>query len=271
MSSLKSEKVAEMYDATGEIGLYLISDNQLHFGYWDENNRDANVGEGAERLTQMMIDKSEILQGERFCDLGCGVGVPAMRIAKAKGCFVDGITISKYQCNKGKDLAEEAGMSDQVRFIQGNALEIPCDDAIYDGGWFFESIFYMGHSEALREAYRILKPGATLLIADLITRPNTTEEFKKFAKEELDSDHIPKEDYPGLLDEAGFDLIEIDDITEFVMPFMFSRLKAGFKQHEAEVLQYVKSEEINGWLQVFENVCDNLGYILVKAKKRVRS
>jgi len=269
MSSLKPEKVAEMYDATGELGLYLISDNQLHFGYWDENNPDANLGEAADRLTQIMIDKSEIRQGERFCDLGCGVGVPAIRIAKAKECFVDGITISKYQYNRGKELAEEAGMSDQIRFIQSNALEMPCDDATYDGGWFFESIFHMGHREALREAYRILKPGATLLIADLITGPNTTEEFKTFAKEQLHSDYIPKEDYPGPLDEAGFDLIEIDDVTKFMMPFMVPKIKAGFKQYEAETLQYVQSEVINGWLQVFENVCENVGYILVKAKKRV--
>ena len=271
MSSLKSEKVAEMYDATGELGLCLISNNQLHFGYWDENNLDANLGEGADRLTQIMIDKSDIRQGERFCDLGCGVGIPGIRIAKAKKCFVDGITISKYQCNRGKELAEEADMSDQVRFIHSNALEIPCDDATYDGGWFFETIYHMGHREALQEAYRILKPGSTLLIADLVTGPKTTKEFKTFAKEVLHSDHMPKEDHPGLLDEAGFDLIEIDNVTQFMMPFMVPKLKAAFKQYEAEVMQYVQSETINGWLQVFENVCENLEYILVKAKKRVGS
>ncbi|WP_166481736.1 methyltransferase domain-containing protein [Scytonema sp. UIC 10036] len=271
MSSLKPEKVAEMYDATGELGLYLIFDNQLHFGYWDKNNPNASLSEAADRLTQIMIDKSEIRPGERFCDLGCGVGIPAIQIAKAKECFVDGITISKYQYDRARELAEEAAMSDRVRFIQSNALAIPCDDATYDGGWFLETIYHMGHREALREASRILKPGATLLIADFITGPNTAEEFKTFAKEQLHSDHLPKEDYPGLLDEAGFDLIEIDDVTESMMPFMVPKVKAGFKQYETEILQYVQREAIDGWLQVFESVCENLGYILVKAKKRVRS
>lgn len=270
MSNLNPEKVEQMYDATGELGLYLISNNQLHFGYWDKNNPDANLGEAVDRLTQIMIDKSEIHQEESFCDLGCGVGIPAIRIAKEKGCFVDGITISKYQYDQGKKLVEEAGLSAQVRLLHSNALAVPCDDAIYDGGWFFESIFHMGHREALREAYRILKPGATLLIADLVTGPNTTEEFKTFAKEQLHSDHIPKEDYPRLLDEAQFDLIEIDNVTDAMMPFMFPKIKAGFKQREAEILQYVQREVIDNWLQVFESVCDNLEYILVKAKKRTR-
>ncbi|MBN3884381.1 SAM-dependent methyltransferase [Nostoc sp.] len=268
ISSPIPEKVAEMYNAPGGQGGHLIFDGQFHWGYWDKKNPDASLGEAADRLTQIMIDKSEISQGERFCDLGCGVGVPAMRIAKAKECFVDAITISKYQYDKAKQLAQEAGMSDRVRFIQGNALEMPCDDATYDGGWFFETIFHMGHREALREAYRILKPGATLLIADLPTRSNITEEFKTFAKEKIHSVFIPKEDYPGLLDEAGFDLIEIDDVTEFVIPPLVPKVKVAFKQYETEILQYVESQAIDRWVGMFEDMCENLGYMLVKAKKR---
>lgn len=268
ISSPIPEKVAEMYNAPGGQGGHIIFDGQFHWGYWDEKNPDASLGEAADRLTQIMIDKSEIPQGKRFCDLGCGVGVPAMRIAKAKECFVDAITISKYQYGKAKQLAEEAGMSDQVRFIQGNALEMPCDDATYDGGWFFETIFHMGHREALREAYRILKPGATLLIADLPTRSNITEEFKAFAKEKIHSVFIPKEDYPGLLDEAGFDLIEIDDVTEFVIPPLVPKVKVAFKHYETEILQYVESQAIDRWVGMFEDMCENLGYMLVKAKRR---
>jgi ubiquinone/menaquinone biosynthesis C-methylase UbiE len=268
MSSPIPEKVAALYDAPAGQGGHLIFEGQFHWGYWDETNPDASLSEAADRLTQIMIDKSAIQQGERFCDLGCGVGVPAMRIAKAKGCFVDGITISKYQYNRAKQLAEEAGMSDQVRFILGNALEMPCDDETYDGGWFFETIFHMGHRAALREAYRILKPGATLLIADLPTRPNITEEFKTYAKETIHSVFIPKEDYPELLDEAGFDLIEIDDVTEFVIPPLVPKVKVAFKQYESEILQYVEGDAFDRWTRMFEDLCENLGYMLVKAKKR---
>ncbi len=262
------EKVAKLYNAPEAQGGQLIFEGQFHWGYWDENNFDASLDQAAERLTQIMIGKSDISKGERFCDLGCGVGVPAMRIAKAKECFVDGITISKYQYDKAKQLAEEAGMSEQVRFIHGNALEMPCDDVTYDGGWFFETIFHMGHREALQEAYRILKPGATLLIADLPTRPHITEEFKTFAKEKIHSVFIPKEDYSRLLNETGFDLLEIDDITKFVISPLVPKVKVAFKQYETEILQYVESEAIDRWIAMYEDMCKNLGYMLVKCKKR---
>ncbi|NEO01507.1 MAG: methyltransferase domain-containing protein [Moorea sp. SIO3I7] len=269
MDTSTPEKVAEMYDSAQVQEGKIILEGQYHWGYWDDKNPEASLGEAADRLTQIMIDKSTIQEGERFCDLGCGVGVPAMRIAKTKGCFVDAVTISKSQYKEGKQHVEEAGMSDQVRLILGNVLEMSCDDATYHGGWFFESIFHMGHRKALQEASRILKPGATLLIADLSMLPTITEEFKTLAKEYTYSVFISKEDYLGLLDEAGFDLIEIDDVTEFVMTPLVPKIKAAFKHYESELSQSVISSEYRENLfQMYQDMCDNLGYILVKAQKR---
>ena len=54
-------------------------------------------------------------------------------------------------------------------------------DNYFDGGWFFESIFHMGHSLALKEAHRVLKPGAELLIADVVDIGTMTEDDKKIS------------------------------------------------------------------------------------------
>src|SRR6476620_7051750 len=104
MSSPIPEKVAELYDAPAGQGGHLIFEGQCHWGYWDETNPDASLSEAADRLTKRMIDKSAIQQGDRFCDWGCGVGVSAMRSAKAKRCVVGGITISKYEYDRAKQL-----------------------------------------------------------------------------------------------------------------------------------------------------------------------
>jgi cyclopropane fatty-acyl-phospholipid synthase-like methyltransferase len=289
MSNYKPEKVAQMYDSLQDQGETAILLDQYHLGYWNETNPNASLTEAADSLTQIMIDKVTIQAGERFCDLGCGVGAPAIQLAQATGCFVDGITISQSQYEKAQQLAAEAGLSEQTHFILGDALDMPCEDATYHGGWFFESIFHMGHRKALQEASRILKPGAILVIADLPARPTMTKEFKALCEEHSHSFVIPKEDYPELLDTAGFDLIEIDDVTEFVITPLVPKMKIACQQHESEFLKYVKSAQMNDWLQSYQNrrgmqyvesealnywiqmlqdMCDNLGYALVTAQKR---
>ncbi|MUG91836.1 methyltransferase domain-containing protein [Scytonema sp. UIC 10036] len=289
MSNYTPEKVAQMYDALEDQGETAVLIDQYHLGYWDETNANGSLTEAADRLTEVMIGKVSIQPGERFCDLGCGVGAPAIQLAKATGCFIDGITISESQYEKAQQLAAKAGLSEQVHFILGDALNMPCEDATYDGGWFFESIFHMGHRKALQEASRILKPGAILVIADVPARPTMTEEFKKLCEEQSHSFVIPKEDYPEVLDAAGFDLIEIEDVTDFVMTPLVPKMRLACQQYESEFLQYVQSPQMQDWLRSYQNrrgmeyieseaieywiqmlqeMCDNLGYALVTAQKR---
>jgi cyclopropane fatty-acyl-phospholipid synthase-like methyltransferase len=270
MLGSESEQVASLYDSPeGQLGPILFG-GHLHWGYWDENNADDNFAAAADRLAQIMIDKVQIQEGQRFIDLGCGVGQPAMRLAKAKGCLVDGITISKFQQQSATSKAQAEGMQDKLRFIHGSALYIPSEDQTYDGGWFFESIFHMGHRDALLEANRVLKPGATLVLTDLPTLPTTTEDFKAFVQQHIHSSFIAKEDYPDLMAETGFELVGIDDITENVMPWLVPKFKETIAEHKQEITELVSDitdKAIDDWVYLFEYMSENLGYMVVTARK----
>lgn len=271
MTTGHAADVAELYDSPGgQIGPLLFG-NHMHWGYWDAATAGASFAEAADRLADLMIERTRIGAGERFIDLGCGVGQAALRLARAKGCRVDGITISGYQQRTAAAMAEAEGMQDTLRFIHGNALAIPSEDATYDGGWFFESIFHMGHAEALREASRVLKPGATLVLTDLPTLPHTTDDFRAFVDKYIHSRFIPVDDYPILMEEAGFELVKIDDVTENVMPWLVSKLQDALAANRDRVVESfgdATDKVIDDWLYVFEYMSENLGYILVTARKR---
>jgi cyclopropane fatty-acyl-phospholipid synthase-like methyltransferase len=271
MPGAELEQVATLYDSPeGQLGPILFG-GHLHWGYWDADSADDNFAAAADRLAQIMIDKTHIREGQRFIDLGCGVGQPAMKLAKAKGCFVDGITISKFQQQSATSRAQAAGMQDRLRFIHGSALEIPSEDRTYDGGWFFESIFHMGHRDALLEAGRVLKPGATLLLTDLPTLPSIAEKFRAFAQEYIHSSFIAKDDYPGLMAETGFELVGIDDITENVMPWLVPKLKETVEEHKQQIAELMGDDidkAIDNWIFLFEYMSENLGYMVVTARRR---
>lgn len=270
MTTGAPEEVATLYDSpAGQLGPILFG-GHLHWGYWDADTADATFAEAAERLSQIMIAKTQIGEGERFIDLGCGVGQPAIRLAKAKGCYVDGITISGFQQQSATERAKAEALDHKLRFIHGSALNVPSADDAYDGGWFFESIFHMGHRDALREAGRVLAPGATLVLTDLPTLPTTTDEFMDFVDEHIHSRFVSRDAYPELMAEAGFELVGVDDITENVMPWLVPKLKAAIDEHKAEVTDLIGDnveKAIDDWVYLFEYMSENLGYVVVTARK----
>jgi len=262
-----SENVARRYDSPeGQLGT-IIFDGHFHLGYWDSNNSKGSFASAANRLTQIMIDKTRIQKGQRFCDLGCGVGVPAMELSKAKECYVDGITVSKFQQEDATARASDAGLRDKTNFVVGNALNMPFADQSFDGGWFFESIFHMGHREALLEARRVLKPGATLVIADLTILPTATKEFVTFSRDNMFSDFISKEAYPDMLAATGFELVEIDDVSNHVMPQLVPKIKETINTYQKEILQLIGAQVIEETISSFDAMSQNLEYLLVSARK----
>ena len=262
----RANKVSDMYESNEVKAGEIISRGYLHYGYFDADNLYDPLWKGSERFTYITIAQTSVQAGQRFCDLGCGVGTPAIMLAQAKQCYVDGITISKHQQQAATLRAEDAGVSALVKFIVADALNLPVEDNTYDGGWFFESIFHMGHFPALREAHRVLKPGATLVIADLVASEKTTAEFIKFGKEELHSTYVSLAEYPKLLAETGFELLDLVDITEQVSVPFPAKFAEAFTNHKAEILDLVDEEAINRWLNIHEIISENLGYVLVKAK-----
>ena len=263
------KKIADYYETEEHLAWDLLTKGHIHLGYWDDNNREASLAEGTKRLTQLMIDKTEISKGQRFCDIGCGVGMPAIMLAREKGCFVDGVTISEYQKKEAEKRAGMEGVGDKARFVNADALNLPFADNTFDGGWFFESIFHMGHHAALCEAHRVLKPGSILLITDVVDIGLLTEEEKSYAKDLCNVDYVTKQEYQDLLKGAGFELIELSDITgEVIVPFE-SKFTEAVRAQKNEVFNILNQNKdiLKGFEEVAEKF-SKIGYIIVKARNK---
>jgi MPBQ/MSBQ methyltransferase len=65
-------------------------------------------------------------------DVGSGIGGPSRCLAREFGCRVAGIDLTDEYCRVATMLAERIGLSRLVSYRQGDALNLPFPDAVFD-------------------------------------------------------------------------------------------------------------------------------------------
>ena len=162
------KNIVDYYDATENA--YKDSwdlDNSLsiHYGYWDE--RVKNFPQSLIRMNEVMAEAVSMVTNDRVLDAGCGIGGSSLFLAERIGCKVTGISLSERQIDKAKELALERGIEDNAEFAVMNYCSTPFPDNSFDVVWGCESICYADDKEQfIKEAYRLLKPGGRLVVAD---------------------------------------------------------------------------------------------------------
>ncbi len=149
--------------------------NALGFKAGDAKSYDAHVGD-FERfstvltapLAARLVAMARISAGQRVLDIGTGTGVVALEAAMAVGtggsCV--GIDLSEKMLAAANGNARRAHLAERVEFKAMDAESLQFEGASFD---VVVSLFALLHfpnpAIALREMFRVLKPGGTLVVA----------------------------------------------------------------------------------------------------------
>jgi cyclopropane fatty-acyl-phospholipid synthase-like methyltransferase len=174
----RKEDIARYYDETLPFyGAFWHGDSYgLHYGFWDKGTK--NLREAILNENKFMAELAGIKDGTKVLDAGCGVGGSSIWLVKNLGANVTGITLSGKQVAKANGLAKKNGVEDKTKFFVRDFTDTGFPDGSFDVVWAIESVCHAeDKSDFIKEAYRLLRPGGKIVVADgfLSRKPNKEE------------------------------------------------------------------------------------------------
>ena len=153
----------------------------------------------------------------------------AARFAATRyGCRVTGIDLTADFVAAGRTLNGWTGLDGRVTLETGSALSLPYSDGAFDAAWMLHVGMNIADKTALaREAARVLRPGGTFGIYDIMRAGETEPEYPVPWATTVETSALePPAEYRRVLELAGLSVADVDDRSDFARGF-FERLQAA--------------------------------------------
>jgi SAM-dependent methyltransferase len=149
-------------------------------------------------------------------EVGSGSGGPAVHLASARGCRVTGVDINEHGIVNGRRIAAERGLTDRVAFEHVDASRpLPFGAASFDVVLSNDSMCHIANRRAvLDDWHRLLRPGGRLLFTDAMVVTGLLSQEEIAARSSIGFYYfLPRGENERLIEEAGFQLLAVDDLT----------------------------------------------------------
>jgi tocopherol O-methyltransferase len=213
-----TEAVAAHYDELDPFYREVWGEH-LHHGFWTTGRETA--AEAAEALVDLVADRLRLEPGLRLCDIGCGYGATAQRLAERHGLHVTGVTVSAAQAKAAAQRRVPAGVG-SVTFRREDWLANRFPDAGFDRACAIESSEHMPDKRRFfAEAFRTLAPGGLLAVCVWLARPDPRPwEIRHLLEPICREGRLPgmgeEADYRRLAERVGFTLLASEDLSRRV-------------------------------------------------------
>jgi len=189
----------------------------VHHGYWATGRESPE--EAVAALVDLLADRLQLAPGMRVCDIGCGYGASAERLARTRHVDVTGVTVSAAQASHAlRRLQGHKGVTITLQDWLDNRF---ADDA-FDRAYAIESSEHMPDKQRFfDEAFRVLKPGGMLGITAWLACPQPRAwEVRHLLEPICREGRLPgmgdEADYLALAARSGFATLGVQDLSERV-------------------------------------------------------
>jgi len=209
---------------------------------------------GGTAATDRLIAEAAVRAEDVVLDVCSGMGGPARYLSWKTGCDVTGLDITASRVEGATELTRAAGLSDSVRFIHGNALAMPFQDASFTLAIAQESFAHIPDKpRLLAECTRVLRPGGRLVFSDILQRGNLSDEDMQRLFEGMTFSEIATlEGYAEQLRLCGMEIVRLVDLTEEWTRILVERL-AMYRSLEAQTVARLGREHFERYDRAYEH------------------
>lgn len=217
------EEIGASYDQFTDLYGLTVGDIGLHVGMWSkpgEREPASTLGDLAnraqERQTEYHIETLGLKAGEHLLDIGCGTGLPAVRMAQRSGGRVTGINVSQLHLARSEATARSEGVSDRVSFRYGNAMALDFPDESFDAAMSIDVYAHLSdRQKAFHETARVLRPGGQFMMSEFTIRGTPTKEgLAAFQQVWSSMPPTTPAQTIELAANAGFELVKAENMSQ---------------------------------------------------------
>ena len=181
---------------------------------------------GGRLATDNLLDQLSFSKNDHILDVGCGLGGASRFIASRLNNRVTGIDLTQEYIDVGRALCAWVGLDKQVNLHQGSALSMPFKDETFDGAIMLHvGMNIEDKSKLFAEIYRVLRPGASFAVYDVMQINHGELAFPvPWATEFIDRKLATPDQYRQALINAGFKASSESLRRDFAIEF-FKQMK----------------------------------------------
>ena len=214
---------------------------------------------GGIEATNWLLEKANIKNDSKVLEVACNMGTNLVHIANKYGCDIVGVDLDEKAIEKANKKIKENGLENRAKAICGDAFALPFDDESFDvviNEAMLTMLLGEQKEKALKEYYRVLKPGGLVLTQDVVL---ITEDLDR-AKElrvglsraiNVNVEPLLSDGWEGCFERSGFKVDKkIGPMTLMSIPGMMkdegifealSIIKTGLQEFNKEYFQRMRS------------------------------